>query len=380
MNKQIVKRMEELLHAPNIPKCEENPPPRERPKTVITCTKQRRLRDMQSELITNGSLTNTDGPSQAPTLDNNVVTPIKDLIDARIAQTEGPEEQKQPGNTDDRNRTLINLDALAASIYFWSPNPNLGAETRKPRFIQDKFRGQTCASNNDAENNAVHRNKETFINFSQPALIMVGENPETPPNTLKWLAAHHSAEVRKAVAQNENTDEETLRLLAEDFDTSVQSAVLDNTSISKELTVKLAASRNFSIASKARNVYYRLLEVQSNQSPKPPTEMAKDKSSEIEKNEREFLKAIADSADPSRRVIAKSPRLSADWHIRMLVAGDPNATAEILWQLASHPVSQVKRKLVDKYNCLLETLVNLKGYKKPGVKDTIAASATETIN
>jgi len=351
------------------------------------CTKKRRLRDMQAELIMSGGHTdtkeesplrptNTRSPvnSQAPT-PNHKPASIKDLIDARIAQTEGNSKPAPPIKKDDINRTIVDLNALAASIYCWSPNASLIKEISKPRFIQDKLRGPGRQPKPEAESKPNHRNKDSFINFSLPALIVVAENPETPSITLKWLAKHHSAAVRKTVAQNESTDEETLRLLAEDFDPGVQSSVLDNACISKELIVKLAASGNFSTASKARKVYYEV--IQSNVAPhahKPHN------THRTIQEERAFLKAIADSADTSRRLVVKSPQLVADWHIRMLVAGDPSATADILWQLASHPVSQVKRKFVDKYNCLLETMVNLKGFNAPeGARETLAASAVETM-
>jgi hypothetical protein len=393
MSNQIIKRMEKLLYtskseekSEDIEDIWDEKPIRERSNGVITCTKQRRLRQMQSELITQGSLieelnaqTDVDKHLQSITAGHPQSVPIKELIDARIAQTEEPEESSnRPTPKDDRNRTLINLDALTASIYFWSPNAFWRKENKKQRFVQDKFGSPSHAVSKNPNNSGIHRNKETFINFSQPALVMVAGNPETPPSTLKWLAAHHSAEVRKVVAQNENADDETMSLLAEDFDTSVQSAVLDNARINKDLVIKLAASKNFSLASKARNVYYQL-EMKSKQPVSVNNQSVN--TEEMAKDELEFLKAIADSADTSRRVIVKSPRLASDWHVRMLVAGDPNATAEILWQLANHPVSQVRRKLVDKYNFLLESVVNLKGHKKSaGVNNGLAASATETIN
>jgi len=366
MSNQIIKRMEKAVYN----SCSGEKSIRER-KTVITCTRQRRLEQMQSELATCGGLTEnwnnnniqTTSPTKA-TLDNHRAISLRELIAARIAQTEDPNDPSNQPSKDDRNRTLMNLDTLAASIYFWSPY-SPGGEDKTSGSMRSNLKGRTCAVK-----------KDIFINFSQPALIMVAQNPETPPHTLKWLAIHHSPEVRKAVAKNGNIDGETMNLLAQDFDSTVQFALLDNTSISKELAVKLASSKNFSISSKARNVYYKL-DIKSKQ---PPAVTKQETCEEdIIQNEREFLKAIADCADTSRRLLVKSSQLTADWHIRMLVAGDPNATAEILWQLASHPVSQVKRKLVDKYNCLLETMVNLKGNKKHGVKNGLAASAAQTL-
>jgi hypothetical protein len=316
-------------------------------------------------------------PANSPIPTSNTKPPsIKDIIDARIAQTEGnTKPAPPPARKDDINKTIVDLNALAASIYCWSPNASLRKEVSKPRFIQDKLRGPGRPLKPEAESKPNHRNKDSFINFSLPALIVVAENPETPSITLKWLAKHHSAAVRKTVAKNESADEETLRVLAEDFDPGVQSAVLDNACISKELIVKLAASANFSTASKARKVYYEVI-----QSNVPPHAHKPSNNNRTIQEERAFLKAIADSADTSRRLVVKSPQLVADWHLRMLVAGDPSATADILWQLASHPVSQVKRKFVDKYNCLLETMVNLKGFNSPeGARETLAASAVETM-
>src|SRR5579872_6779719 len=94
MNKQIVKRMEELLSNPNAASGEKKESTNVRPKTSTTHTRQKHLREVQAELIANSSPAGNN--SAAPTLDNDVVTPIKDLIDARIAQTEGPEEHNVP--------------------------------------------------------------------------------------------------------------------------------------------------------------------------------------------------------------------------------------------------------------------------------------------
>jgi len=413
MSNAIVNRMAKLLYK-SCPEEKQTTKPTAKPTPkstggVITCTKLRRLQQMQSEVITCGSLTedwdientlierntvidlNNLG-SSTNALNPNHIKPtvsLQDLIAARIAETEQVDgtikaDTKEPSaknhhtRTNDHNRTLLNLDSLAASIYFWSPNASLTKEEQKFKFTRGRLRGQMPTPNTDLENNSAKRNKDTFINFSQAALIMVAKNPETPTSTLKWLAAHHCAEVRKAVAQNENIDDETMIILAEDPDDSIKNSVLDNARISKDLAAKLASNKSLCVSTKARNIYYQL-----DMQPKEPLPLSKkpDNKQRIMQTEREFLKALVNSADTSRKLIVKSPRLMSDGHIRMLVAGNPNATTEILWQLATHPISQVKRKLVDKYNCLLETIVNLKGHKAHDANDiSMAASDTETIN
>ena len=367
MSNTIVKRMEKLLVIPCLEQKKESP--------VNTCTRQKRLREMQAELITQGSL--TEVVIEDLTEDLTGIS-IRDLIDARIAQIErvdGTANQRVHHAPNDKNRTIINLQSLAASIYFWSPYAAWTKEERKSKFMNGRFEGRSSV-NNDNDKNSAHR-KDTFINFSQAALVMVARNPQTPSSTLKWLAAHHSPEVRKSVAQNESTDDETLLLLIEDVDVSVKIALLDNPRINKDLAAKLSHDPNFAVGTKASKKYYEL-EMQS----KEPIPLCKQTHKEMAvlKDERDFLKIVADSNNNEQRLFVQSSKVNSDWHIRMLVAGDPNATAEILWQLASHPISQVKRKLVDKYSCLLETMVNLTGNRKTKTLNGLAASATQTIN
>ncbi len=339
MSNTIVKRMEKLLSRP----CLDQKPANERSGSVTTCTRLRRLQQMQSELITLGRLVDNHADQDAQT------TSIRELIAARIAQTEHDD------NTSAKNEGT-------ASIYFWSPCTSLVTEKRKSRFRLGRSQGRPCVFSNDQEDSSTHKSKDAFVRFSQPALIMIARNKETPTSTLKWLAAHHSAEIRTAVAQNENTDDETLDLLAQDHSDNVRSAVLDNTRINKELAIKLSGDRSLCISTKARSIYYQL-DMKSKKPVSITHPQNTDNRKDMLKYEREFLKTAANSASFTHRLIVQPP-CSADWHIRMLVAGNPNTTAEMLWQLSSHPVSQVKRKLVDKYNCLLETLVDLTGHKK----------------
>ena len=149
---------------------------------------------------------------------------------------------------------------------------------------------------------------------------MMASNLQTPTTTLKWLAVHDSAEVRKAVAQNKNADDETLSLLTKDPDDNVKIAALENARMTKDLAADLTYDKRCD----------------------------------------------------------NSPLLGKDWHIRMLIAGDPNVNDEILWQLANRPVSQVKRKLVDSHSCLLETVIDLKGQNNPTGNHELAASTTQT--
>lgn len=396
MSNTIINRLEKLFHGSSSMGEKEND---EGASDVATCTKERISQPKPSGLITgNNPIENWAGGNDAIdngsnlTLDSNhphKTVSLKELIATRIAQTEhgdGTQANRTLSiSKNDKNRTLINIDSLAASIYFWSPYAARDKEEVKFKFMPGKLKGtlkgQMMRVFNDASgNNYARRNKDTFINFSEPALVMVAKNPETPTSTLKWLAAHRSTEVRQAVAENQSTDDATLILLAEDPDENVKSSLLDNTRVTKDIAAKLARTKSFALSTKARNIYYQLDIKSKEASLNKTTDGKNDNPKQIMQNERAFLKALAVSADDSKRILVKSPRLKADWHIRMLVAGDPNATAEILWQLATNPISEVKRKLVDKYNCLLETVVNLKGHKTHDAKDILVASETQTIN
>ncbi len=329
----------------------------------VTCTRQRRLRELQVKSAVENNMH----------LIINRHTPVKTPLG----------QQNDCGRTVLSNsETLTNISAAdAASIYFWRPNFNWRTNNngeRISRLMGERSKEPTDISADDYKtgNHSSNRNKESFVNFKEAALLAMAENSQTPSNTLRWLAAHHNKQVRESVASNENTTEETLWMLAEDREDAVRAAILENSKVSKDLAKKLANDKSFVVSAKASKVYYKK-DMQSDEQPSSGTDSSTDNNpihTEID-----FIKNVAKSPSDSHRLFVQSAG-NVQSNIRMLVAGDANATAEILWQVAKHPISQLKKKSVNKYNCLLETIVSLKGNSKAQAAANLSASTNKTID
>lgn len=317
---------------------------------MVTCTRQRRLRST----------------GMPPIVSDN-------------QSSNAPLEQNDCGRTVlDKCKTQSNMTALeGTSIYFWRPNYNWcsnSSEKRISRFAKERSKERTKTEHQIIITN---RNKESFVQFREPALLAMAENSQTPANTLSWLAAHQNRKIRQSVARNKNTAKHTLWLLAKDDEEEVRAAVLENQTISKELSAKLASDKSYLVSTKASDLYTKI-DTQAKQAPLPESDSSTDNQPVIQK-EIDFLKAVAISAPDSQRLFVQPPS-NAETNIHMLVAGDPSATAEILWQLAKHPVSQLKKKSVNKYNCLLETIVSLRENNQGNRETNLCASANQTLD
>ncbi len=209
---------------------------------------------------------------------------------------------------------------------------------------------------------------QPYKNFSENALKLIAQKPETPAPTLKWLASHTNPHIRAAVAKNPSTPSDTITVLAKDHEAGIRHAIAENPLSSMEALNLLVKDRNPLIAWRAQNTVNQIKDLQK------ATEKAK---------ERALLEAQKEPAQPVARDIATTEetiaflqviarktntpvrRLDdlarhADPRIRAAVAENANAPAEILWILAKDSDSSVKTKVTDNYNCPIEILESMK--------------------
>ncbi len=315
----------------------------------ITCTRLRRLREIRCELV--------------ETSESSLSLLAQSDIEATVAQLNSARTK----NESFASWVLRNKEAH-----------------RQFSDAQGQLRER---SPNNKDNAQASDNPDAFANFSPAALQRVAKNPDSPRATLKWLAAHYQADVRQSVAGNQSAGEEIMTVLADDADEAVRIVLTENKALSRPLLLKLCDDPSPLVSEKAKNILYAQSKsaianglkqeskdnqivspdisaiTQTNDMPVISSENAicqlpvrlrsgdKNKSeAELEIIEREFLQVIAErSTTPPRRLAELA--MHSDKLIRSLVAANPNATPEILWQLAKDDSIEVRRKLLSNYNC-----------------------------
>ena len=101
---------------------------------------------------------------------------------------------------------------------------------------------------------AILQEKSVFANFAIPVLETLAKSPQTPRNSLKWLAFHENPTIRKAVAKNRNSDLEILGILARDENEGIRLAVVENPLVDKEFLLKLLNDDTATVVQRAQDM------------------------------------------------------------------------------------------------------------------------------
>ncbi|MBI2812636.1 MAG: hypothetical protein HYX67_17660 [Candidatus Melainabacteria bacterium] len=210
---------------------------------------------------------------------------------------------------------------------------------------------------------------QPYKNFSENALKLIAQKPETPAPTLKWLASHTNPHIRAAVAKNPSTPGDTITVLAKDHEAGIRHSIAENPLSSMDALNLLVKDRNPLIAWRAQNTVSQIKEGQKAAQRAKDTALLETqkeavhhvKEAKIATTEETiaFLQVIARKTNtPARRLddLAKH----ADARVRAAVAENANAPPEILWILSKDPESSVKTKVTDNYNCPIEILEAMK--------------------
>ncbi|HEY9734599.1 MAG TPA: hypothetical protein V6C89_21995 [Drouetiella sp.] len=212
---------------------------------------------------------------------------------------------------------------------------------------------------------------QPYKNFSENALKLIAQKPETPAPALKWLASHSNPHIRAAVAKNPSTPSDTITVLAKDHEAGIRHSIAENPLSSMDALNLLVKDRNPLIAWRAQNTVFQIKEGQRTaqrakeaalvEAQKEKESIHQVKEAKIATTEETiaFLQVIARKTNtPARRLeeLAKH----ADPRVRGAVAENANAPAEILWILSKDPESLVKTKVTDNYNCPIEILEAMK--------------------
>ncbi|MBS1957695.1 MAG: hypothetical protein JST89_26140 [Cyanobacteria bacterium SZAS-4] len=205
--------------------------------------------------------------------------------------------------------------------------------------------------------------------FSENALKLIAQKPETPAPTLKWLASHTNPHIRAAVAKNPSTPGDTITVLAKDHEAGIRHSIAENPLSSMDALNLLVKDRNPLIAWRAQNTVSQIREAQKAAQKAKDTAMQETekeavhhvKEAKIATTEETiaFLQVIARKTNTPARRLDDLAR-HADARVRAAVAENANAPAEILWILAKDADSSVKTKVTDNYNCPIEILEAMK--------------------
>ncbi len=209
---------------------------------------------------------------------------------------------------------------------------------------------------------------QPYKNFSENALKLIAQKPETPAPTLKWLASHTNPHIRAAVAKNPSTPSDTITVLAKDHEAGIRHSIAENPLSSMEALNLLVKDRNPLIAWRAQNTVNQIKDLQKatatakeralmEAQKEPAQPVARDIATTEETIA--FLQVIARKTNTPVRRLDDLAR-HADPRIRAAVAENANAPAEILWILAKDSDSNVKTKVTDNYNCPIEILESMK--------------------
>lgn len=211
---------------------------------------------------------------------------------------------------------------------------------------------------------------QPYKNFSENALKLIAQKPETPAPTLKWLASHVNPHIRAAVAKNVSTPGDTIIILAKDHEAGIRHSIAENPHSCTEALNLLIKDRNPLISWRAQNTLTQIKESQRAQVKATEKALAEAKNNLQLQNIGEakiatteetiaFLQVIARKTNTPVRRLAELTR-HYDARIRAAVAGNANAPADILWALARDAEPSVKIKVTENYNCPVEILESLK--------------------
>jgi hypothetical protein len=298
-------------------------------------------------------------------------TPLKALSseEARILK----EKQFQAGympplapiekqtNFSDKNAAKENTRQYKVEI---DEKHQLAKQTIRKEFAcRESRRMMTLISERKAQA-ALLQEKSVFANFALPVLETLAKSPQTPKTSLKWLAFHENANIRKAVAMNKNADLEILAILARDENESIRWAVADNPLVDKEFLLKLLSSDSGSDVQKAQNILKEMAQY-SNVEQKPTPEISSNhieesKPKELrDPNEAIYLQVIASNeTTPVQRLSQLSKH--DDWNVRLAVANNPHTTVRTLCLLAEDLVPLVRKQVMFNPNCPSEMAVSRK--------------------
>lgn len=212
---------------------------------------------------------------------------------------------------------------------------------------------------------------QPYKNFSENALKLIAQKPETPAPTLKWLASHSNPHIRAAVAKNPSTPSDTITVLAKDHEAGIRHSIAENPLSSTDALNLLVKDRNPLIAWRAQNTVFQIREGQraadrakeaallESQKEKEAIHQVKEAKIATTEETIAFLQVIARKTNTPARRLDELAR-HTDPRVRGAVAENANAPAEILWILSKDPESLVKTKVTDNYNCPIEILEAMK--------------------
>jgi hypothetical protein len=211
---------------------------------------------------------------------------------------------------------------------------------------------------------------QPYKSFSENALKLIAQKPETPAPTLKWLASHTNPHIRAAVAKNPSTPGNTITVLAKDHEAGIRHSIAENPLSSMDALNLLVKDRNPLIAWRAQNTVSQIKEGQRAAQKAKEAALTQAKAEPVHQSVKEakiatteetiaFLQVIARKTNTPARRLDDLAR-HADPRIRAAVAENANAPAEILWILAKDSDSAVKTKVTDNYNCPIEILEAMK--------------------
>ncbi|HEY9679747.1 MAG TPA: hypothetical protein V6C76_17220 [Drouetiella sp.] len=228
-----------------------------------------------------------------------------------------------------------------------------------------------AGSNNDLQLTGTESSTtlQPYKNFSENALKLIAQKPETPAVTLKWLASHSNPHIRAAVAKNPSTPADTITVLAKDHEAGIRHSIAENVLSSMDALNLLIKDRNPLIAWRAKNTVSVLKEQQrAAQQAKEAALQEAQKENHFAVREAKiasveetiaFLQVIARKTNTPARRLDELAR-HTDARVRAAVAENANAPADILWLLSRDPDSTVKTKVTDNYNCPIEILEAMK--------------------
>lgn len=215
--------------------------------------------------------------------------------------------------------------------------------------------------------------------------IAVAENPNTPIDTLQWLAAHnlqrlpkdreqilYLASVRASVASNPSTPVDILEKLASDENNRVRLSVVKNPNTSVNILQYLVDDRDREVAETATKLMKQRLgeyDAAVLRDPKTPTWV-------VEKLAKQEASAVAAHPNAPLNLLLEFSK-HKNWGLREAVAKNPNAPVSILEQLAQDEVSQVRRQVAVNPNIPVNLLEQLA--KDPEVRQAVAKNPNTPI-
>ncbi len=239
---------------------------------------------------------------------------------------------------------------------------------RKEFACRESQRMMTLISERKAQATLLQE-KSVFANFALPVLETLAKSPQTPKNSLKWLAFHENPNIRKAVAKNRNSDLEILAILARDENESIRMTVAENPLVDKEFLLKLLNDGQGTVVKKAQEMLLELSRSQALENNRATLSALNDYVDAGEPNqpyvpkEADFMQVIAaKDTTPAKRLAQLSRH--ADWNVRLAVANNPHTTARTLCLLAKDPIPLVRKRVIFNHNCPPDIVLQGQGHHR----------------